>query len=294
MRLTTDRRTARRAAVLIGIALGLVGCDGRRPVAGPTEGTSTTNELKRVAAQGRTPRQVAEDYLKDLSAGKITPDDLTPVFRSRVAPPRSEADRAAGYSDADLRAFLGRFKKTSSVISEEQGIGPALVFRGRASGPDGPRQFSLRLIQVGDSNTFRADWVHLTERMGTGFKPPADPDLAAAEDTLRNFLDVLMGGDHRLAHALMTTGLKETVSPLPPGAKPKDGLGYDPGFLTQATRAWIRDVVGYAITPADLAADKKSAAVRVELEANGQKTPATVRMVLDPATKWWLVAAFDK
>jgi hypothetical protein len=289
MRLTTVWRAG--ALAVLAWVTG-AGCDGKR-LAVPAGG-STTDELKRLVAEGRTPRQVAEEFLRELSAGKVAADRLTPAFRSQVAPPKTDADRAAGYSEADLRAYLARFEKASYVIGEEQGIGPAIMIRGRADATDVRRQFSVRLIQVGDAGMVQADWLHLTERMGTSLKLPPDPDLAAAEDALRNFLDVLMGGDHRLAHALMTTELKKAISPLPPGGKPKDGRDYDPGFLTQATRAWIRDVVGYTFTKADLAPDKKAATVTVELEAGGQTTPATVRMVKDRATDWWLVLAFDK
>ena len=289
MRLTTDWRAG--VAVLAWVAAA--GCDGKRPSAG-TASNSTTDDLHQSLARARTPRQVADDYLKDLSAGKVTPDRLTPAFRTRVAPSQTDADRAAGYSDADLRSYLARFEKANYVIGEEQSIGPAIVCRGRADSPDARRQFSIRLIQVADTDKFQADWLHLTERMGTGLKRPADTDLAAAEDALRNFLDVLMGGDHRLAHALMTDDFKKSVSPLPPGAKPTDGRDYDPGFLTQATRAWIQDVVGYAFTKAELGADKRTATVAVELEAGGQRKPVAVRLAKDAATGWWLVSAFDK
>src|SRR5262245_38679881 len=230
MRLATDWR-AGVTVVLTGLAV--VGCDSKRPEAAPTA-SSKTDELERSVAQGRTPRQVAEDFLKDLSAGTVGPDRLTPAFRTRVAPPKTDADRATGYSEADLRAILARFQNATYVIGEEQGIGPAIVVRGRANAPGARQQFSLRLVQVRDSDKFQADWLHLAERMGTGFKPPTDRDLAAAEDGLRNFLDVLMGGDHRVAQALMTAELRKSVSPLPPGSKASDGRDYDPGFLTQA------------------------------------------------------------
>src|SRR5215212_2504555 len=83
MRLTTDRRLA----VALLAALALAGCDGKKPVAGPTAGSSTTSELQVIVAKGRTPRQAVEEFLRDLSAGKVTPAQLTPAFRAQVAPP---------------------------------------------------------------------------------------------------------------------------------------------------------------------------------------------------------------
>lgn len=282
MRLSTDRR---RGVALLALALfAVTGCKDR-PAAGPAAGSSTAGDLRDATGRGRAPRQAAEDFLKDLAAGKVTPTRLTPAFRSRLAPPTADADRA-------VEAFLTRFENATYVIAEEQTIGPAVVVRGRADMRDGKRQFSVRLIQAGDA--FNADWLHLSERMGTGLQPPAEPDLKAAQDHLRNFLDVMMGGDHRLAHALMAPDLKKAVSPLPAGTKPPEGRDYDPGFLTQTTRAWIRDVVGYGISKPELAADKNAATFLVELEAGGQKTPVHVRMVKDPASGWWLVTAFDK
>ena len=48
--------------------------------------------------------------------------------------------------------------------------------------------------------------------MGINIKSPADPDLAAAQDTVRNFLDIILGGDVQMAHALMTPEWKKKLA----------------------------------------------------------------------------------
>ena len=54
-------------------------------------------------------------------------------------------------------------------------------------------------------------------------KSPADPDLAAAQNVVRDFLDLLLGGDHRQAHALMTLDWKKKLAPPPAGRGPQGG-----------------------------------------------------------------------
>jgi hypothetical protein len=133
-----------------------------------------------------------------------------------------------------------------------------------------------------------------------GIASPADPDLAAAQDTVRNMLDLLLGSrpeDLRSLeqlHALMTAEWKKRLSPLPPDAKVKDGREYEPGFLTQALRGWALGATAYTLSDAKLDPSRETATLVVDFEVDGKKVPHTVKVTKDPGTGWWLVAGFDR
>ena len=96
------------------------------------------------------------------------------------------------------------------------------VSRGRAESPNRKEAFALRMVKDGDA--FKVDWLHRSERMGLEIKAVADPDLAAAQDAVRNFLDLLIGGDHRQAATLMTPAWRKRTSP-PHPADERNGFG---------------------------------------------------------------------
>jgi hypothetical protein len=277
MRLTTDRRWTGRAVVLLATAtLVVASCDGSRP--GPSGAGSTTEGGP---APVQTPRQASEAFLADLGEGRVTPTQLTASFLKAIARPKGDAE-------ADARDFLARFKGARFFILEETTFGNAVVVRGRAESPDRKDAFTLRLVNDGG---YKLDWLHQSERMGMNIKTAADPELAASQDAVRNFLDVLLGGELRLAHALMTPEWKKKLAP-PTPADVRDGYDYSPGFLTQTTRAWKGEYVGYALPKAELNAANDGATFTAELEAGGMITQYFVK-----ATKsggQWLIEAFDK
>ena len=129
-----------------------------------------------------------------------------------------------------------RFRDTRFVLlPEEVRLANGVVFRGRAEKADRREAFTLRMVKELDG--YKCDWLHRSERFGMEIKPPADAELTAAQDTVRNFLDILLGGDLRQAHALMAPEWKRKLAPPYPSDE-KAGLTYNPGFLTGATKAW--------------------------------------------------------
>jgi hypothetical protein len=279
MRISTIRRTLALAAFA-----ALSGCDGKPQGTGPAAGTSGTEGGAAYGPVKLTPRQAAEAFLASLSKGEVTPDHLTPAFRKVI-----------GKTDADVREWLDRAKGLTFRHGEDASFWNSIAVRGRAESPNkkpGPTGFSIRLVR--DGNVYKADWLQFSEQTKFGVRMPPDENLAAAMDVVRNFLDPCLGNDYRLAHALLTPSLRKSVSPLPPGATPKDGIDYDPGFLIQAMRAWMRDVRGYSIAKADLGEARDPATIVVDLEVDGQKRPATIKVTRDPATGWWLISEFTK
>jgi hypothetical protein len=285
MRLTTDWRTG--LAFLAITVVILAGCKDRpeRGTGGAASGTD------RPDSGGPTARQAADSFLKDLGDGTVTPERLTAEFREEIAPPTTDEEKKVGFSESAVRDWLGRFNKANFIVRDADSFGGAIVLRGRAQGPWPAEAFTLRMVK--GPNGYLCDWLHRSGIMGSEIKVPSDPDLATAQDVVRNFLDLLLGGDHRQVHALMTLDWKKKLAP-PPPAEARKGAEYDRGFLTQTTRSWKDDYVGYTLTKQELGGNKATATFTAELEAGGRKTPYIVQAVKDPATGRWLVAAFEK
>jgi hypothetical protein len=196
-----------------------------------------------------------------------------------------------GFSESAVRDWLARFKGAKFYFRDVDTVGDSIVLRGRVEGPGPTEAFTLRMVK--GPNGHLCDWLHRSGIMGSEIKVPSDPDLGAAQEVVRDFLDLLLGGDHRQVHALMTLDWRKKLAP-PPPAEARKGAEYDRGFLTQTTRSWKNDYVGYTLTKQELGPNKTMATFTAELEAGGQKSPYTVRAVKDPTTGRWLVAAFDK
>jgi len=293
MRLSTERPgPAARLAVVLAILIALAGCNNK------PKGSGTSDPTTGVSA-GQTPMEATDTFLKALDEGKVKPAQLTVNFKKQIAPPATDADKSIGYSDARAQEWLDGFRGTKFVVSDIAQFGGAVAVRGRAEAANRRDAFALRLVGASptskDTATYVMDWLHRSERMGTEIKVTTDPDLAAAQDAMRNFLDVLLGGDLRQAHALMTPAWKKSIAP-PTPADARDGLDYSPGFLTQTTRAWKRDFAGYTLPKTDFTPERgrSGATFTAEFQAGGEKVPYTVRAVKDKATDWWLVEAFEK
>jgi len=273
MRHTTGWRCERLVGLVIASALLVAGCEKKSKDVAPDNSTP--------AAAGPTARQAVDAHLIALGQGTVTPNQLTSTFRDSLSRPKGDAE-------ADARDFLAKFKDARFSILEETTFGNAIVVRGRAESPDRKDAFTLRMVKEGDE--YKTDWLHRSEHMSMNFKEPADPDLAAAQDAVRNFVDIIFGGDVRRAHALMTPAWKTKLAG-PNPADLRDGYDHSPGFLTQTTRTWKGDTLSYSLVKAELNAAKDEATIRVLLETRTSKVPFVLK-----ASKLggqWLVAAFD-
>jgi hypothetical protein len=288
MRLTTDWRLA-GLAVAPAVLIALAGCDSKPKgtTGGPAGGITTAAPV----TAGQTPRQAADAFLAALSKGEAGPDRLTARFLGQVPGPATDRPRTTESAQADAREFLAQFRDTRFVLGEgEARYGNAVVFRGRAEAANRREAFTLRLVKEGER--YKADWLQRSQRFGTEVKVPADPDLVAAQDTVRNFLDLFLGGDLRQAHALMAPAWRKRLAPPYPSDE-KAGLDYNPAFLTGKMRSWNRDFSGYTLPKSDIAPDKASATIMAELQAGGKAHPYTVKAAKDPATGLWAIQDFD-
>jgi hypothetical protein len=272
MRLARDRRWDRGVVLAAVAVVVLTGCDNKPAANAP--GNTTPGDP--------TPRQQADEFLRKLGDGTVSPAQFTATFQSAITRSKDPA--------ADAREYIDQFRGANFVISEEATFGDFLVVRGRVEAPKYKEAFTLRMVKLADG--YKADWLHRSERMGLNIKSPADPDLAAAQDTARNFVDLILGGDVRLAQALMTPAWRTKLAG-PTALDTKDGLDYSPGFLTQTMRSWKGDATGYSVSKAELNAAKDEATITFEFDVpNGAKVPYAVKTV--KATGQWLVASFDQ
>ena len=236
--------------------------------------------------------EAADAFLAALRDRTATPDQLTPAFRAAIAPPVNDDDRKVGYSQANAQEWLSQFRDTKFIAPDETKFGNAITLRGRAEFPTKKEAFSLRMVK--ESDGYKADWLQFSGHLSSGIATPNDPDLAAAQDTVRNMFDLLVGDNFKQAQALMPLEWKKTISPLPPNAKPRDGLEYEPAFLVQTLRSWAGGATGYTLADGKLNSANASASFVVTLEREGKKVPHTVKLKKDQSTGWWLVAGFDK
>lgn len=283
MRLTMDWRRAGPAVALA--AAVLAGCDGRKAGTGPVAAGSSGPQPD---GGGPPARQQAEAFLKDLGDGKVGPDRLTAAFRKEVPPPAVEGTPRAEATDADVREWLDHFRETRFILlpDEVHLSNGSVVFRGRAEKGNRKDAFTVRLVK--DGGTYKCDWLHRSEHIELGIKPPSDAELTAAQDTVRNFLDILLGGDLRQAHALMDPAWKAKLAP-PYAAEKKAGLTYQPGFLTQKTMSWRKpEYTGYTLPKAELGPDKGTATFSGEFQAGEKTVPFTVKAIKDPTGRWMI------
>jgi hypothetical protein len=283
MRLTTVRCLA-----MIALA-AVIGCNTKLPETGSSSGTGTT---RGVADSGPPARQDAEQFLATVRDRTATPANLTKPLCAAVAPPVTDEDKKLGYSQAKVQEWLAQFRDTKFPVMEETKFGNAIVLRGRAEFPTKKEAFALRMTRDGDG--YKADWLQHSDHLSMGIAAPADPDLAAGQDTVRNMLDLMLGNNFKDAQLLMTLEWKKRLSPLPPDAKSKDGLEYDPGFLTPALRGLVFGATAYTLSDPKLDPSRESAIFVVDFEVDGKKVPHTVKVLKDKATGWWLVAGFDQ
>lgn len=287
MRWITEWRASRGVAVACGVSLALMGCNKPAPAGKgiATSGTGTATTTGGGPSE-KGIRQAGDDVLKLLGEGKIGPGQLTPGFRAEIAPPATDEEKKAGYSESSLKKFLARFEGGKFPILEDGTVGSYLVFRGRAEFPGGKDAFSIRLLTGGEAPLI--DWLHRTDKMAVGVPKQPTAELGLAAEVARDFLALLIGIDPTPAQPLMSLGWRKGLAPAAPGSKSE----YEAGFLAQQMKSWRAGAVGYSITKAELLPNKSAAVFSIELEADGKKLPYVVRMALE--NNRWTVTAFDK
>ena len=293
MRMTTDRRRTAGLALVAAAVFALVGCDSGRKGASGSGGEKGSGGETAPGPSGPTapgPKAAADAILKTLSDGKATAEMFTPGFRAKVAPPKTEEEKKAGYSDTQLRKWLGRFEATRfAIFGEPAAFGDKVAVRGRSESGTTKDAFSLRLVK--DAGGYKIDGLQRADRMGTEFTVPSDAALAAAQDAARNFIDALMSQDPAAAQPSMSEPWKRAVAPPPPNS----GETHDVGYLTRLLKTWRdHNAVSYTLPKQELTPGKDGANFTAVLDAGGgAKTTYAMKLSKDP-TGHWVVESFDK
>ena len=201
-------------------------------------------------------------FLKNLGDGKVGPDRLTPALRRSSHLPGKDVDAVA-------KEWLEQFKGATFTIGEEAKVGAGTAIRGLAKFPDKSMAFSLRLV----NGQYRL--VAQIRAPGHEIKVPADPSMAAAQDVVRNFLDLLLGGDLKQAHCLMTPAWKKSLSP--PGPQEHSRTASTSGLVSCSARnppTWKDDYLSYTLATSDNGSSKDTVVFVATLDRGQQEGQA--------------------
>lgn len=258
-----------------------LGCGSPAPKASPSSSekkapTSSAAKAANPTASKSSPSRSADAFaaafLAQVQAGTATPDQLSASFRSLIAEPVLEADRAAGYSHAEAEKWLRSFTGSSFQCDAKPVFATADVagFRGRA----GSATFALRVRKTGSG--WVVDWF-------APIGPAAIPlPVANAESfTAAAFLDAVVSKSERFAEGLLTTGAKTREAP--PFASDKT-RGYNRGVLKRRLEEFRGGAVAYNL--AAVSGDTVTGTLGSQ--------PFTLK--LSPGTEpgQWLIDSFEK
>jgi hypothetical protein len=276
MRLLMDRRVF---GLLASAIVGLAGCESK-----PTGSGSAGPAAGPKAAVEETPREAADGILRELVQASIGPKKFTSRFRDRFYAPGQ-------HPTSIFTEITMAFKGATFRISEEDRVGDATAFRGLVKFADNKSAaFCLRLVKA--PHSYEVDWLHQSERQASSVKPPADPALAVPQDTVRNFLDVMLGGDPRQAQSLMALEWKKRLAPSQ-GSDARKGVEYDYGFVDQSIRSWKRGPLGYTLSAGEFGPNKDTATFIATMDSGSSTKPYVVKATKDKETGEWLVSDFD-
>jgi hypothetical protein len=246
---------------------------------------ASSKEKEKTAPPEQTAKQFGEEFLKAVTEGKATPDQLTVSFKKLAfAMPKFADEEKLGYSDTDAKLFLKKSGNPVYTIDQEVSRTkpvPHAVFRGKAKVADKSEGFALRVVKNPETSKWQVDLFY---EVSTGSPGPIaeDSDAAIPKDTLQTFMDSLLFGDLKLAAAMMSPNLKKSTAP--PFSTDKGG--FNPGFLELQLKDRRALYNGYAYTTP--AGSSESYTFTVEMRGN-RPEKLTVKLIKDKATGSWLV-----
>lgn len=246
--------------------------DGKKPEnAGKTE-ASTTSTTSKPAAATAAADQFAAAFLSSVQAGKATPEELAPAFRSQIAEPVLEADRATGFSRSAAEKWLQQYSNQSFQLDAKPVFTTANAagFRGNT----GERTFSLRLVKA--PTGWLVDWFAPVGPAGVKLPVNSAEGFAAAA-----FLDAVVSKSERLVEGMLSPAAKTREAP--PFASDK-ARGYNRGVLLRRVEEFRSGAVAYNL--AAITGDTATGTL-------GDK-PFTLKLIPGTEPGQWLVDAFEK
>lgn len=296
-------------AVLLAawLLLALAGCGGKtNPTTGdvakgdkkggdPKAGPGTPSPTVPVEVKPKDVAQLAaEAFIRDMQAGTVSPDRLTPGFLKVVGKPLAfDSDKAAGYSKDEAEKWLKRIGSGLTFgIPTGYTLPGVAVFTGTFQGPNKKGRVLLRMAE--DGGTWKADWFQLAtvaaddpRKPQTADEPFQDFAVAAAVDAVAD-KDGLPAADRApLIGGALSPRLRENLAT--PFAQDKEkGYDYNPALLIQKAADLGKGVEKYARTP-----DAGGTTYKVDATAaGGAKKSYTLKLVKGPTPGVWLVDEF--
>jgi hypothetical protein len=244
--------------LLLGVLLLASGCSSSSGT--PKVKVGDTNPKRDDTESGPAgapaPQEFVGTFIKALGEGKATADMLTPAFRRQIARPRpgNEEDKQLGYNPIEVESFLRKAGEGRFEIGRAGAPGPGPFFYGNVTSAAGVKQvYLIRLAQI--EGAWRIGWFHRTSAVGPAYdEGNPGPALLGAALTAHQFLENLIGGDLRLAEAVLAKSWKvrEYESKTPSDVD----LGYNQALVQQRLRGWKNNFASFTITKRDFAAGK--------------------------------------
>ncbi len=174
------------------------------PTVSPTLPTAATNTDN----AGAAPLKAAAEFLKAVQDVKATSASLTSAFKKVIAPPELEADKAAGYSESGVQAWLIAAK--AKVAAEDIKLDTATAeYAFGSCGRSMPGKTYLRLLKV--EGAWRIDYLIFANPSAAASLPGGEQ--AAPAFAALAFADSFVAKDFAAFESLLTKAAKQKLAP---------------------------------------------------------------------------------
>ena len=260
-----------RFASCAGILLASLGC-GKNDNPGtqatkPARGVAQTETTAlSIPSAGSTPApalQSAKDFLKAVQEGKATSASLTTAFKKVIAPPELDADKAAGYSESGVQAWLGRAKTRIGTHDLKVGYATAdfalasAEYRTEFKARGLPGTTYLRLVRSGTA--WAIDHAIIGTK-DTKFPLPAN-DQAPRTFAAIAFAEALMAKDMVALENLLSKSAKAKLAP------PLFDIDKEQGYSKSNLKSAVEKM--YPSMPVFTGLDAGGEAIKVDFNLNG-------------------------
>jgi hypothetical protein len=241
------------------------------PTGTPTLPTAAAN----TGDSGAAALKAATDFLKAVQEGKATSASLTPAFKKAIAPPELEADKAVGYSESGVQAWLTTAKATATSDGLKIEAATADFAFASAGGVKGKTY--LRLLRV--AGDWLIDYAISGAAAANATLPggeQAGPAFAASA-----FADALIVKNFTAVEALLTKAARAKLAP------PLFETDKEQGYSRSKLQSALGDLLSGQLTVASLSFGPGSA--KIELSAAGVKKSLDLKLVSGPTPGSFLI-----
>lgn len=226
----------------------------------PTLPTSATND-------GADSLKAATDFLKSVQDGKATSANLTDAFKKAIAPAELEADKAAGYAESGVTAWLStaKTKATADAFRVDYASADYLI---ASAGTYKPGKSYVRLIKT--ENTWSVDSAIFGS---TAYNAPLiGSSQAAVEYTTIAFAEAILDKRFSEVEALLSKSAKEKLAP------PLFDSDKEQGFSRSKLQSVFADLLAAKIESSGLSVTGTNGTFEITLAG----TRKTLRFKLTP------------